>query len=501
MASRWDECEPKETKRQQIRQLRRYLKEQVLPFSPFYRRLVLENKIPSWDVLRDPSDLARFPFTTKADLLPAADGKTGPKDFILQPSTELIRDALPFGTKLRYLGRKLLLGQERLQQELLREYNPTQMFFTTGRSASSIPFFLTPYDQRLLRETGLRIVRTLGLVPKEDKVLSFFPYAPHLAFWQVAACAEAGGVMTLNTGGGRAMGGSRILDLMSRMAPTAIVGMPGYAYHLLRTAHSKGMRLESIKRVALGGEAVSPTLKQKIIDLLSDMGSEGVRVASVFGFTEARQCWSECTGAENTGFHLSPDLSIMEIIDPESGEVLPDNSSGELVYTTLDGRGSSLLRYRTGDLIEGGITWDRCPGCGRRVPRMSSIVRRVSNVKNLELSKVKGTYVNFNSLIELLDGEDGIEEWQIVISKADDDPFEVDELTLHVAISDVAGFNTMHDRIQRRAKTCAEIQFNSIEVHNLDEMLERVGMERETKEQRIVDKRPKAQPKSEKISE
>ncbi|MFT7616872.1 MAG: phenylacetate-CoA ligase [Planctomycetota bacterium] len=501
MASRWDECDPKETKREQIRQLRRYLKEQVLPFSPFYRRLYLEKQVPSWDVLRDPSDLARFPFTTKNDLLPSPDGNSGPRDFILQPSAELIREALPLSVKLKYLARKLRRGQEGLQQELLREYNPTQIFFTTGRSASSIPFFLTPYDQKLLRETGLRIVRTLGLKPKEDKVLSFFPYAPHLAFWQVAACAEAGGVMTLNTGGGRAMGGSRILELMQRMNPTAIVGMPGYAYHLLRTAHSKGMKIDSIKRVALGGEAVSPTLKRKIIDLLGDMGSEDVRVASVFGFTEARQCWAECTGAENTGFHLSPDLSIMEIINPETGEQVPDGESGELVYTTLAGRGSTLLRYRTGDLIEGGITWERCPGCGRRLPRMSSIVRRVSNVKNLELSKVKGTYVNFNTLFEVLEGEQGIEEWQIVISKADNDPFEVDELTLHVAVSDAGKINSMHDRIQRRAKACAEIQFNSIEVHNLDEMLERVGMERETKEQRVIDNRPDSQPIPEEVRE
>ncbi len=490
MRSRWDECEPKETKRYQLRLLKRFLRDQVLPFSPHYRRLFDAGKIPDWQDLKDPSDLTRLPFTTKEDLLPSIDRDTGPRDFILQPSKELIQQRLALSTKLKFLTRKLLRGQEQLQQELLREYNPSQIFFTTGRSASSIPFFLTPYDQALLRETGRRIVRVLGLTPQEDKVLSFFPYAPHLAFWQVASCAEAGGVLTLNTGGGRAMGGSRILDLMQRMQPTAIVGMPGYAYHLLRSAHARGAKLHSIKKVALGGEAVSPHLKSKIIGLLEEMGAENPKVASVFGFTEARQCWAECTGADNTGFHLSPDLSIMEIVDPESGEILPDGESGELVYTTLDGRGSALIRYRTGDLIEGGITWDRCPGCSRRLPRMSSIVRRVSNVKNLELSKIKGTYVNFNTLIEILDNETGIEEWQIAISKADNDPFEVDELNLHLAMSKGAEFAGLHDRIQRRAKTAAEIQFNGIHVHNLDEMLNRVGMETETKEQRILDLRP-----------
>ncbi len=489
MRSRWDECDPKETKRMQIKKLRRYLTEQVLPFSPHYRHLAKIGHIPL-DDLKDLSDLARLPFTSKKELLPNAEAGSGPRDFILQPSKELIQQELPTGAKLKFLLRRLIKGEEGLQQELLREYNPTQMFFTTGRSASSIPFFLTPYDQALLRETGRRIVRVLGLDPKADKVLSFFPYAPHLAFWQVAACAEAGGILTLNTGGGKAMGGTRIIDLMQRMEPTAIVGMPGYAYHLLRSAHRAGARLSSIKRVALGGEAVSRTLKKKIISLLQDMGSENAKVASVFGFTEARQCWTECVGADNTGFHLSPDLSIVEIVDPKTGEIMNDGESGELVYSTLEGRGSALLRYRTGDLIEGGLTWERCPGCGRRLPRMSSIVRRVSNVKNLELSKIKGTYVNFNSIFELLDAEADIEEWQIVISKPDDDPFEVDELTLHLALAEGTEFRAIIDRIQQRSRACAEIQFNNIRIHNLDEMLERIGMETETKEQRILDLRP-----------
>ena len=286
------------------------------------------------------------------------------------------------------------------------------------------------------------------------------------------------------------MGGTRILEFIDRLKPTTLVGMPGYAYHLLRLARERSLDLSSVRLVALGGEAVLPALKARIVTLLESMGARDPRVVSVFGFTEARQCWTECPGARQTGFHLSSDLSLVEIVDPESGAVLPDGESGELVYTTLAGRGSVMLRYRTGDLIEGGLTWERCPGCGRRLPRLSSLVRRVSNMRNLELSRIKGTYVNFNTLGELLQEIPGVEEWQIVLGKRSDDPFEVDELTLHLALTQGIAAATLIDTIQRRARAQAEIQFNHIRIHNLDDMLRRLGMETEPKENRILDNRP-----------
>ena len=486
---RWDHLSPSELRSMQIGKLRTYLRNQVLPFSPHYRRIAEEQGFQPSDI-KSHDDLRRIPFTTKKDLLPSAENPEGPREFILQPSAETIRTALPWGQKLGLLWRKLHRGEEALKQQLLAEYNPVKLFFTTGRSADSIPFFLSRYDLDVLRETGRRIADVLNLSPQNDKALSLFPYAPHLAFWQVAFCAESAGILTLNTGGGRVMGGDRILQLIAKMKPTLVSGMPGYFYHVLRKAREEGLQFPFIRKVALGGEMVSPNLKLKIKSILEDMGAQDPKVASVFGFTEARQCWAECTGAENTGFHLSPDLAIFEIIDPDTGVPLGEHETGELVYSTLDGRGSPLLRYRTGDIVEGGISYEPCPGCGRCIPRLSSIIRRSSNVMSLDVSKVKGSYVNFNTLREMLDDHPTIEEWQIVVGKVRNDPFELDQISLHCTLTPNAARESFTEDIQNKVNALAEIHFNAIEFHDLDEMLELVGMETNTKEERIVDRRP-----------
>lgn len=496
IGNRWDQMNRKEIRAMQLGRLRALVRDRLLPFSPFYARR-LDSLGLDHRALRRIEDLAAFPFTTKADVVPSAENPDGPRAFVLKPDAEAIRTRLPRMALIRILAEKLLFGADRLQRRLIAEYNPTKILFTTGRSAASLPFFLTRYDLELLEETGRRITRVLGLDPRSDRVVSLFPYAPHLAFWQVAACSEAAGVLTVDTGGGRVMESDRILDLIGRLKPTTLCGMPGYFYHLLRKARNEGHAWPFVRKIALGGEGVPSVLKQKIVAILGEMGAEEPRVSSVYGFTEARQCWAECLDAENTGFHTSPDLCLIEIVDPKTGEILPEGSTGEIVYTGLDGRGSSLLRYRTGDVVEGGLTHEPCPGCGRVLPRISSRIRRESNQKTLDVAKVKGAWIDFNALAEMLGAEAAIEEWQIVLAKKNDDPFEVDEIELWCALAPQFDRATFRERIQRGIAGRTEIHFNRIETVSLDEMLARLGMETKTKEERIVDRRPKREAREE----
>lgn len=487
----WDKTPREALRARQFDRLVRYLRTQVVPFSPFYRRLFQERGLRI-DDLKSYDDLARIPFTTKTDVVPSEKNPEGPRSFILQPTPELIRSELKGKDLLGFAWKKIVRGTAGLTDDLVAEYSPVTMLFTTGRSASSLPFFLTQYDMDVLRTTGRRIDDVLGLTPRHDKIVSLFPYAPHLAFWQVHECGQAGGLLTLSTGGGRCMGGDRLIDLILRLKPTLICGMPGYFYHLLRQAHKRGSKFDFVEKIALGGENVSPEMKTRIALMLTEMGAADPKVVSVFGFTEARQCWTECTGAANTGFHTSPDLGLFEIVDPETGAALPDETTGELVYTTLDGRGSALLRYRTGDIVEGGITHAACPGCGRTVPRIASHIRRVSNVKSLAISKVKGTLVNLNSVSEMLHDDRDIEEWQLIIAKENDDPLEVDTLKLVCALRVGRDPEEFRARIQRSMADLTEVRFNDVAVTSLDDVLTRIGMETNTKEERISDKRPKA---------
>jgi len=230
-----------------------------------------------------------------------------------------------------------------------------------------------------------------------------------------------------------------------------------------------------------------------MVGLLAEMGAADVRVCTTYGLTEARMAWGECPmpPGERSGYHLFPDLGVFEVIDPVTGEVRGEGQPGELVYTPLDARGSVVIRYRTGDHVDGGITWEPCPYCGRTVPRIVGEIRRTVSSQELRFDKIKGTIVNFDTLQHLLDDLPEVGEWQIELRKRNDDPLDVDELILHFA--PVGGVNQMEleRKIRARFQDETEITPNRFEVHSMAEMLQRIKLETSLKEVRVLDSRPK----------
>lgn len=482
--------------RQQLRSLQdhllaRHVREYLYPFSPHYRALFDRAGVRPEQV-RSVDDLRRVPLSGKRDLLPTPDEPQRFKRFILQPDPAALRQAWPLRRKLPLLLQKWTQGRGAVRRRLRDEFYPCFMTFTTGRSAEPVPFFYTPHDLGNLRETGRRLVEVMGL-HTEFRVANVFPYAPHLAFWQVFFAGEATGMMALSTGGGRVMGSYGDLRAISRLRAEALIGVPGYVYHLLRRAAAEGYDLSSIKVVVLGAERVPPGMKDKICELLSGMGAKAVQVFGTYGFTEARMAFAECPTPDSryTGYHLYPDLAIFEVVDPETGEVLPEGSDGELVFTPLQSRASCVFRYRTGDLVRGGIQYDPCPHCGRTVPRISSDLTRQSSLTDLQLLKVKGTLVNLEDCAMLLSGIREVEEWQIELRKKDDDPMEVDELIVHLAVRDGEPREATASRVREEFRVRLEVAPNRVEFLELEAMLRKIGMETEMKEKRFVDARPK----------
>ncbi|MEQ8762971.1 MAG: AMP-binding protein [Planctomycetota bacterium] len=495
LSSRWDRLSLPEIRRLQISKLRRFLREQVLPFSPRYRDLFEQHRLDP-AILKTPEDLRRIPLTQKSDFLPTAEDPSRYRDIILQPTPETIERHASWSKKLGLGWHALRHGKAATRELVGREYRPTSLIFTTGRSSVPVPFALSLYDIEVLKVAGGRMMDVLEVDPAQDRGVSLFPYAPHLAFWQVVFSGLSKGMLILNTGGGKILGSDGILNAFQRIRPTVIMGIPGYCYHLLRKARRAGMDLSFVRLVALGGELVSPALKSRLVELLKAMGAQSPRVVSVLGFTEARCCWTECPAEESTGFHLYPDLNLVEIVNPETGEPLPDGETGELVYTALDGRGSVLVRYRTGDIVQGGLVHEPCPSCGRTVGRLGTDIQRRSNIKTLATSKVKGTLVNLHDLSTMLGSYRAIEEWQIVICKKDDDPFETDEMELYLSLATTASEDQIREQIEREMMMKHELRFNRIEFLPLNEILDRMGMETKLKEERIVDRRPSLQDQS-----
>jgi phenylacetate-coenzyme A ligase PaaK-like adenylate-forming protein len=188
---------------------------------------------------------------------------------------------------------------------------------------------------------------------------------------------------------------------------------------------------------------------------------------------------------------LYPDLGLFEVINPKTGVVVPDGTPGELVFTPLDARGSVVLRYRTGDYIDGGMVHAPCPHCQRNLPRLMGNISRSSEVKSMQLDKIKGTLIDFNQLEHVLDDAPNVGAWQLELRKHKDDPMEIDELTLHVHKLNGVDEEKLCRELNNRFVERTEIRPNRIVFHDADEMRRMQGVGTELKEQRIVDRRPK----------
>ncbi|MDD5566646.1 MAG: AMP-binding protein [Patescibacteria group bacterium] len=465
----------------QNKKLRTFIRHYI-PYSPYYRELFKKNNLCYSDI-RSTSDLIKLPFTSKADLAPTEDDRAKPRQFILQPDEKLIKKYAPKSQLAKIIWGKIT-GQN-VQRKLEWEFKPVHMHFTTGRTALPTPFVYSAYDLEILKESGERMFNVIN-VDRSLFALNGFPYSPHLAFWLAHYALVKLGITSLQTGGGKVMGTQKILDAIERLKAGILIFIPGYCYHVIREAVNQKRDLSSVQHVVFGGERVSPGLREKVRELLQQQGAKNPRIYATYALTEGKTAWIQCS--EESGYHLYPDIEYFEVVDKE-GRPVKEGEPGELIYSALDWRGSAVLRYKTGDTCQG-IDYEPCPNCGRTVPRIRPDIQRNSEVKEFNLTKVKGELVNLNNFFPLLSGIKEIEEWQVTIQKKNNDPFEVDELIVEVATKDGLDFDQFQHRLEKMIYSDVGVSV-TVQSCDLQTLLQKIGMETELKDKRIVDARPK----------
>jgi len=450
--------------------LRNFIRSQI-PYHPYYRSLFKKNKI-SFSDIKTTDDLKKLPFTAKEDIAPTANEPKKFIGFVLQPDKKLIRQYAPLNKKLKIIFSK---------DSVYYEYKPVHVHFTTGRTANATPILYTAYDLQKLEEGGKRMFDILDLNTR-DIVINAFPYAPHLAFWQTFYAAKGANILSLHTGGGKILGTEKIIRTIESMKATCLAGMPGYLYHLIRTAKDKKADFSSLSSVIFGGERVPLGLRHKIKKDLASIGSKKPRILSTYAFTEGKSAWVECK--EESGYHLYPDFEFVEIVD-KNGEKINEGEKGEIVYTSLGWRGSVFLRYKTGDISK--LHYEKC-SCGRTLPRIDGAVERSSEYKEFKLTKIKGSFVNLNAFFQIMMANKEVEEWQIEIKKKNNDPYEIDELIVYVAPKKNANFERLKRNLKNEIIAQTEVTPEIVKVE-LKELLKLLGMETELKEKRILDNR------------
>lgn len=461
--------------------LRHYLGRTILPSHAAYARSFALGRLrPSY--LRTFADLQLLPFTAKEDVARA------PRDYIVTPDPAAL--ARRPGTILTALIR----GRTVAKEELEREYRPLMMTSTTGRAAEPAPFVYTAHDIRMLSIAGARVMRICG-AKREMRMINMFPFAPHLAFWQTHYAGTEFGVFMVSSGGGKALGTEGNLRLIRKIDPDVLIGIPTFVYHVLCAAVEEGIRCANLSKIVLGGEKAPVGMRRRLRDLAAQLGAKSLDILPTYGFTEAKMAWAQCPCAnpsDMSGYHLNPDLGIVEVVDPATGDQVPDGEPGEVVWTPLQARGSVVMRYRTGDLVSGGIVYGKCPHCGRSMPRLMGEISRTSEIREMRLEKLKGTLIDFNRLEHILDDCAQVSTWQLEIRKTHDDPLDLDELILHVQKSGGQSDEAVRAMLDQRFVAETETHPNRILFHDAEDLRRMQGVGSLLKEQRVVDHRPRA---------
>lgn len=158
----------------------------------------------------------------------------------------------------------------------------------------------------------------------------------------------------------------RQLMFMQDFGTTALISTPSYVLHLSEVMQEKGIGIEDLKlRVGLfGGEGHTPEMRDLIEQRMGIIDTQNYGLTEICGPGVSYEC------RENSGMHINEDHFYPEVVDPETGEVLPEGEEGELILTTLGKEGVPMLRYRTRDITR--LHYEQC-ACGRTNVRMELV--------------------------------------------------------------------------------------------------------------------------------
>lgn len=291
---------------------------------PYYRDLMDQKGVTPADV-QSIDDLYKLPFLSKNDL----------------------RDAYPYGLLARPLSDCV-----RIQS-------------TSGTTGRRVVAFYTQHDIDLWDDCCARAITAAGGT-NEDVCQVCYGYGLFTGGPGLNGGSHKVGCLTLPMSSGNT---ERQIQFMRDLGSTILCCTPSYAAYIGETLHDMGYTTDDIKLKAgiFGAEPWTEEMRRSIEQSL------GIKAYDIYGLTETSGPGVSFECSEQTGMHINEDHFLAEIINPETGEVLPEGEVGELVFTSLTKEAFPLLRYRTRDLCV--LTRKQC-SCGRTLVKMSKPMGR-----------------------------------------------------------------------------------------------------------------------------
>ena len=286
---------------------------------PYYREKMKEKGVTPDDI-QSVDDLHKLPFLSKADL----------------------REAYPYGL----LGKPL--------EDCVRIQS------TSGTTGKRVVAFYTQHDIDLWEECCARAIVAAGGT-KEDVCQVSYGYGLFTGGPGLNGGSHKVGCLTIPTSSGNT---DRQIMFILDLQATILCCTPSYAAYLGERMREMGLGPDDIplKAGIFGAEAWSEEMRQDIQKTL------GIKAYDIYGLTELSGPGVSFECSAQKGMHINEDHFIAEIIDPDTGEVLPEGSEGELVFTAIDKEAFPMIRYRTRDICS--LTYEKC-SCGRTHVRMA----------------------------------------------------------------------------------------------------------------------------------
>ena len=336
---------------------------------PYYRKKMEEKGLTPEDI-KGVDDLHKLPFVTKADL----------------------REAYPYGLVARPL------------KDCVRIQS------TSGTTGKRVVAFYTQHDIDLWEDCCARAITAAGGT-NEDVCQVSYGYGLFTGGPGLNGGSHKVGCLTIPTSSGNT---ERQIMFIRDLNATILCCTPSYAAYIGETMKEMGLTPDQIplKAGIFGAEAWSEEMRQDIQRTL------GIKAYDIYGLTEISGPGVAFECSEQTGMHINEDHFIAEIIDPNTGEVLPEGEKGELVFTSITKEAFPLLRYRTRDICV--LSREKC-SCGRTHVKMSKPMGRSD-----DMLIIKGVNV-FPSQIETVLLEQGYSaNYQIIVDRVNNsDTLEV----------------------------------------------------------------------------
>ena len=280
---------------------------------------------------------------------------------------------------------------------------------TSGTTGRRVVAFYTQHDLDLWEDCCARAITAAGGT-KDDVCQVSYGYGLFTGGSGLNGGSHKVGCLTLPMSSGNT---DRQIQFMTDLGATILCCTPSYAAYLAESINERGLRDKiKLKAGIFGAEAWTEEMRQDIQNKL------GIKAYDIYGLTEISGPGVAFECSAQAGMHINEDHFIAEVINPETGEVLPEGEKGELVFTSITKDAFPLLRYRTRDICI--LSREKC-SCGRTFVKMTKPMGRSD-----DMLIVKGVNV-FPSQIEMVLLNKGLtSNYQIIVDRANNsDSIEV----------------------------------------------------------------------------